>query len=302
MAHYVKIASVLFTTRAERGQPDAREIVLRETANTLDALRGKGLDLVVLCEGIESFAQQVDDAESVDRPGPLLGLYTDFARTAGCHIAGSVKLAESDHVYNSLVFIGPDGDILGAYHKVNLTLGEIGDGVRSGNQPVVIDTAIGRIGGAICFDLNFEEIRHGYRRLRPDIIAFASMYHGGLMQQMWAYECRAYFVAALPFLGGGILDPFGRPMALTDCYTPVAQARVNLDRAMVHLDYQREKFREIERRYGDEVCIDTPPNIGSALITSLTDQRTALDIVREYELELLDDYLARSAEANRDNR
>jgi hypothetical protein len=302
MSRWVKVASVLFTTRAEKGGARARDIVVGETADVLRSLRGYGLDLVVFCEGVESVAQCVVDAEELSRPGPLLQTYMEFAAAEGCHVAGSVKLSENGHVFNSLAFIGPAGEALGAYHKANLTLGEIDEGLSSGAGAVVVDTAIGRLGGAICFDLNFEVLRAEYRALQPDIVAFASMYHGGLMQGLWAYECRGFFVAALPMLGGGILDPFGRPVALTSEYTPVAMASINLDRAMVHLDYNRTRFAEIEREYLGQVVIDVPPHVGPALITSLAPERSALDIVAEFELELLDDYFARAVRANEANR
>ncbi len=68
----------------------------------------------------------------------------------------------------------------GCYHKVNLTAyGEIPAGLTSGAGPVVVETDIRRLGGIVCFDLNFEEIRRQYRALRPDILCFARMYHGG---------------------------------------------------------------------------------------------------------------------------
>ena len=302
MAHFVRVASVLFDTRADRGGTGSHDLVLEETANVLAGLRGYGLDLVVLSEGIAAIGQGVEDAEAIDSPGPFLSLYMDFAASEKCHIAGSVKLAENDRTYNSLAFVGPEGTVLGAYHKVNLTLNEIEIGLSSGRQAVVVDTPIGRLGGIICFDLNFSDLRNQYRRVRPDILAFASMYHGGLMQQVWAYECQSYVVSALPFIGGGILDPFGRSLKLTDCYTPVAMTTLNLDRAMVHLDHNREKFPEIEKKYLGEVIIDTPPNIGSALVVSLTEKRTAADVVEEFELELLDDYFQRAREANARNR
>ncbi len=303
MAQFVKIASVLFRTRAQRCELDAHEIVLRETAETLRGLEGYGLDLVVFCEGVEAFGQTIRQAEEVDRPGAFLGLYRDFARRQRCHVAGSVKIREGGCVYNSIAFLDRDGIVRGCYHKVNLTAyGEIPAGLTSGSGPVVVETDIGRLGGIICFDLNFEEIRRQYRALRPDILCFASMYHGGLMQPLWAYECRAFLVSALPFIGGGILDPFGQPVALTDCYNSVAKATVNLDRAMVHLDLNREKFPDIERKYGERVRIDVPPNIGPALIYSQSPDRTAMDIVREFDLELLDDYFERSLAANAANR
>jgi len=218
-------------------------------------------------------------------------------------VAGSAKLREGNNVYNSLAFIGPEGRVLGAYHKVNLTVGEIKEhGLRSGSHAAVVDTPVGRLGGAICFDLNFDEVRNEYRRLKPDILCFASNYHGGLMQAVWAYQCRAYFVSALPFFGAGILDPFGRPIKLTDCYSSVARATINLDRVMVHLDDNRARFPDIERKYRGEVVVDIPPDIGPALIFSLTEKRTAMDVVREFGLELIDDYFARSLAANAANR
>ena len=302
MSHFVAIASVLFSTKAEQGRKNAGEIVLKETADTLASLKGVGLDLVVFSEHVGAMGQRIEDAEEVDHPGPYLELYMDFAVSTKCHVAGSMKLAENGHVYNSIAFIGPEGAVAGVYHKVNLTIGEMEAGLTSGQGAVVVDTSIGRLGGAICFDLNFEDIRKQYTPLKPDILVFPSMYHGGLMQAIWAYQCRSYFVSALPFIGGGILDPFGRPVALTDCYTSIARARVNLDRVMVHLDGNRDKFPDIEKKYPDEVGIDIPPNVGSALITSHTDKRTAMDIVREFELELLDDYFQRARQANAENR
>ena len=302
MARLVRAASILFRTTADKGQIDAKQIVLKETECTLRSLRGYGLDLVVFCEGVESFGQRIEDAEEVACPGPFLRLYAAFAESEECFVVGSVKLRDQGKVYNSIAFVAPDGTVSGAYHKNNLTIWELEAGMSSGSGAVVVDTSIGRLGGIVCFDLNFEDIRKEYRVLKPDILVFPSMYHGGLMQQIWAYECRAFFVSALPFLGGGILDPFGTPLAVTDCYTPIATAVINLDRAMVHLDCNREKFPDIIRKYHDEVEIRIPPSIGAALIISRTDKRCAADIVMEFGLEPLDAYFSRSSQANSDNR
>ncbi|MEI8248364.1 MAG: carbon-nitrogen hydrolase family protein [Lentisphaerota bacterium] len=302
MSKYVKIASVLFDQEHLRNQSGAREQVLEETIKKLDSLKGYGLNLVVLSEGIEAVAQHLEDAEEPGRPGPLLNIYMDFAISEKCHVAGSVKLLENGRIYNSAAFISPSGKILGVYHKTYLTIGELEKGLAPGTGAVCFDTEIGRLGGIICFDLNFENVRKQYVELKPDIMVFPSMHHGGLTQQIWPYECRSFFVSALPFHGGGILDPYGQPLSLTDCHKSVAMAKVNLDRVMVHLDYNREKFADIEKKYGDEVCIDIPLNIGSALIYSQTEKRTAMDIAREYGLEQLDDYFNRSLDANSKGR
>lgn len=302
MSRFVNVATVLFSTKAERGKKDSKKIILSETAAVLKSVKGYGFDLLVFSEGVEAFGQTVDEAEELKAPGPFLKMYMDFAASEKCHVAGSVKIAEAGKVYNSIAFIDAEGKALGAYHKNNLTAGEIEKGLSSGGKAATVDTAIGRIGGIVCFDLNFEDIRKQYMKLKPDILAFASMYHGGLMQGLWAYQCRSFFVSALPFIGGGILDPFGRELALTDCYTNIAAARINIDRAMVHLDRNREKFPDIRRKYKGEVIVDIPPDIGPALIYSMTDKRSAMDVVREFGLELMDDYMERSIKANKNNR
>lgn len=301
MSKFVKIGAPIFSTKLPQSMKGATEVLVQETTEKLEELKGYGLDLIVFSEGVEA-RQDMSEAEDMKAPGPLLKTYMDFARKEKCHIAGSAKINENGNIYNSIVFIDDTGKILDAYYKMNLTQGEIEKGHKSGKKAVVVDTKIGRIGGIICFDLNFQDVREEYIKLKPDIIAFASMYHGGLMQEFWAYQCRAFFVSALYFMGGGILDPFGRPVSLTDCYTSTAMAKINLDRVMVHLDSNRDKFPAILKKYKDEVTIDIPPNIAPALIYSNTEKRTAMDLVNEFGLELLDDYLARSIEANKKNR
>jgi hypothetical protein len=300
MSQYVNVASLMFDGALLHGE-SKREAILLWTKEKMRSLQGYGLDLVVFSEAMLS-AQSLDQAEELDNPGEILRLYMDFAKKVKCHVAGAFRCLEDGNIYNSLVFIGPNGAPLGVYHKVNLTVRAIDNGETSGSSAVLVDTPIGRLGGVICFDLNFEELRQEYRALKPDILCFSSMYHGGLMQEMWAYDCRSFFVSSLPFPGCGILDPFGRPLKLSDCYTSAPMAKINLDRAMVHLDFNRAKFPEIEKKYLGEVAIDIPPNIAPALIYSLTDKRSAMDIVKEFELELLDDYLDRSLKANAANR
>ncbi|MBI4976694.1 MAG: carbon-nitrogen hydrolase family protein [Spirochaetes bacterium] len=302
MSRYCNAAAMLFSTRASRGAKDAGDIVLKETADALESMRGYGLDLIVLSEGVEAFGQTIDTAEDVTAPGPFLSLYLDFAAKEKCTVAGSVKIRENGCVHNSIAFVTPDGRIAGVYHKTFLTDGEITSGLTPGKGAVVADSPAGLLGGAVCFDLNFDMIRDGYRAKKPGIICFASMYHGGLMQKLWAYHCRSYFISALPFIGGGILDPFGRAVALSDCYTAHPSARINLDYVMVHLDFNRDTFPAIRKKYRDEVTIDIPADIGPALMFSNTEKRTAMDIVREYGLELLDDYLDRMIIANEKNR
>jgi len=303
MSKFIKAASLEFDCHlAEIPTVPRKDVVFQYLQKCLENSGPHELDLIVICENFAAHGLDNDSAEELADPGPFLQAYQVFAAERQCFVAGSIKLRENGRIFNSLVFIDSGGSILGAYHKVNLTQLEIDQGLSSGKQAVVFDTKIGRLGGIICFDLNFEEIRQEYVALKPDILTFSSMYHGGLMQQTWAYECRSFFISSLPRMGCGILDPFGQTVAQTHCYSKQAIATINIDRAMVHLAYNQEKFPKIRRKYQDEVLIDIPANIGPAIIYSQTDKRSAMDIVKEFELELLDDYFDRMIEANKRNR
>jgi predicted amidohydrolase len=292
MAKFVKVASILFDADINSAS-DAKAITLNEITRNLDELSGRNLDLIVFSEAVALTGQTNADAETVDAPGDILQKYMTFARDEQCHIAGSVRICDAGKFYNSVVFIDSQGKIIGVYHKMNPTIEELNDGLTPGNKPVIVDTAIGRMGGVICFDLNFESLRHQYQKLQPDIIIFPSMFHGAFMQQQWAYECRSFFVSALPFVGGAVISPQGELLATTSCYSKYAIATINLDRAMLHLDMNMNKFTEIIKKYGDAVKIDIPPNLGSAILYSQNENRSAMDIVDEFQLELIDDYFDR---------
>lgn len=298
MARWINIASLLFENEHYRGKTGARETVLAELREKMQRLAGTGLDLLATSEGVEAIGMSMDEAESIDQPGDFLKLYMDFARREKCHVAGSLKLKEKGKIYNAIVFIDDCGIPVGNYRKTFLTSTELDLSLTPGKGAAVFDTKIGRLGGLICFDLNFRELRDEYAKLKPDILVFASMYHGGYVQALWAHECRSFFVSALQYPGGGILDPLGTPLSVTDCYNKVARSEINLDRAVVHLDFNRDKFGDIERKYGKEVRIQTPPNLGPAIIYSNSEKRSAYDIVREFGLELLDDYFARMRSTN----
>ena len=59
---------------------------------------------------------------------------------------------------------------------------------------------------------------------------------------------------------------------------------------MVHLDKNQARFDDIHRQYGEAVRIVTTGQVGTSVIYSETAERTAADIVDEFELVRLDEY------------
>jgi len=223
--------------------------------------------------------------------------FAKVARDNACYVVYATHRYLPDGTRrNSSVLIDRKGQVAGIYNKNHPTIGEIDKGILCGRQAPVIECDFGRVAMAICFDLNFDELRLKYAKARPDLILFSSMYHGGLMQAYWAYSCRCHFVGAIAGHGtlSEIRDPLGRVMASTTNYFDYAVATVNLDCAVAHLDYNWNRFRKLKAKYGPKVEISDPGCLGSVLITSRHPDKTVDEMIREFEIELLDDYFDRA--------
>jgi len=222
---------------------------------------------------------------------------SEIAAFNGCYIAYSaVRLLEDGSRRNSIQFIGRQGEIVGIYDKNHATILEMAeDGIVNGEEAAIFELDFGRVGGIICFDLNFDQLRLQYVQSKPDLLVFASVYHGGLMQSYWAYSCKAHFVSSVSGLPSSIISPVGEIIASNTNYFNYATARINLDCAVVHLDYNWEKLQLMKQKYGSKAVFRDPGYLGSVLVSSETDEFTVKDLIREFELETLDDYLARSS-------
>ncbi len=257
-------------------------------------------DLIVLPEACDrpsglSREEQFDYFKV--RKNQVLDFFASVAKDNHCYIAFGMKRELKDGSWhNSLIILDRSGKIAGTYDKNFPTIGEIKSGIDASMEAPIVQCDFGSVACAICFDLNFVELCNKYAKAKPDITLFASMYHGGLMQTYWAYACRSYFVGAI---GGSppseILNPVGQVIASSTNYTNYAVATVNLDNKLVHLDYNRAvKLKALKAKYGPLVTITDPGRLGSVLITSEHNSISAMDMVEEFDIELLDDYFNRS--------
>ncbi|MDY0354497.1 MAG: carbon-nitrogen hydrolase family protein [Sedimentisphaerales bacterium] len=230
------------------------------------------------------------------RKDQIRDFFAQVAKENHCYIVYSAAREMDDGTWrNSSVLIGRDGRIVGTYNKNHVVIEETTEsGILCGREAPVFECDFGRVAFAICFDLNFDELRLKYAKAKPDLIVFSSMYHGGLMQAYWAYSCRAHFVGAIAGLPCEIRDPLGDVLASNTNYFDFVVADVNLDCRLAHLDYNWSRLRAMKAKYGPKVTIKDPGFLGSVLITSEHETVTAAEMVREFEIELLDDYMTRA--------
>lgn len=104
-------------------------------------------------EGRRLFARYFNNA--VEIPSPATDRLCQAAREAGVWVA--IGVIERDRIggtlYCTLLYIGPDGAILGKHRKLKPTASErLIWGEGDGSTLPVFDTEIGRIGGLICWE------------------------------------------------------------------------------------------------------------------------------------------------------
>ncbi|MHA3795210.1 carbon-nitrogen hydrolase family protein [Sphingomonas sp. YL-JM2C] len=87
-------------------------------------------------------------------PGPEIDALCDVARETGVHLVIGVNERSPvslGTIFNTLVFIGPDGRVLGRHRKLVPTWAEkLSWAPGDGSSLIVYDTAIGPLGGLAC--------------------------------------------------------------------------------------------------------------------------------------------------------
>lgn len=107
-------------------------------------------------------------------PGPTTELFCRLAREAG--VAAVLNLFERDgrRTYDSSPVIDADGRLLGVTRMVHIMEGpgfyEKGYYAPGNRLNFVFETAVGRVGVAICYDRHFPEYMRGLRLLGAEIV------------------------------------------------------------------------------------------------------------------------------------
>ena len=81
----------------------------------------------------------------------------------------------------------------------------------------------------------------GLKRGGTELVLFPSMFRGRLILRTWAYLYGFYMASATPKEGSMIVDPLGRMLARSWDYQPIICRTINLDFAVLHLNYNWER-------------------------------------------------------------
>jgi hypothetical protein len=136
---------------------------------------------------------------------------------------------------------------------------------------------------AICFDLNFPDAMRGLADNGAEIIFFSSAYRGGLQLQIWAFELGVYIVSAILAELGRIVDQSGTVLA-ESTYEELVTRCINLDRRLLHMDYNWDKMDAMLEKYGAGVSFEYFTREACYTVASERDDLTVDDLIREFGL------------------
>jgi nitrilase len=154
----------------EAGQQGAELVVLPETFVPVYPSNGWARQAASFSGSDELWERLWEN--SVDVPGPLVERLLETCRQGGLHVAIGVNERESERpgtLYNTLLLLGPEGIEL-KHRKVMPTHQErLFHGIGAGDDLHVADTALGRIGGLICWENRMPLVRYELYRQGPQI-------------------------------------------------------------------------------------------------------------------------------------
>jgi predicted amidohydrolase len=301
MARYVRVSTITFGG-AHSHSADPDEVVKSNLKAAVELFNRAVLDkpdIVALPEVFAFIGVPLEQWEKVAETieGQVVKTFRELARRHNCWVI--CPFVERDNgLRNSAAFIDREGNVVATYHKMHPTIGEMEAGVIPGDEAVVVESDFGRIGCAICFDLNFKDVIEGMAKGGVEIVFFCSMYLGGLQTRIWAHDYSVFIASACTSYGAMLVDPLGRVIATSQPYEPVVTRRLNLDVVVLHLDYNHTKFTALKERYGQAIEIDISSPEGKCMLISHSHEVSAKEIVEEFGLEPLRNYFER-AEAMR---
>lgn len=222
--------------------------------------------------------------------------FVSVAKKNKCYIVFNTRDYIDSIIYNTSFVINRDGALIGKYNKNYPTIGEFNVGLKPDKTVPVIECDFGRISLAVCFDLNFDELRIKHVEASPDIIIFSSNYHGGFVQNYWAYSVEAFFISACgqDKIPSEVLNPLGEIIAHSTNYFNYTVAEINLDYEIVHLDNNWDKLKKIKEKYKGLVDIHDPGKLGVVMVSSEHKNISSKQMLQEFNVDNAKTYFEKS--------
>jgi len=261
------------------GVVNDKQANIRKASQMIAEAVDQGSDLVVLPEMFNCPYQSdlFSEYAEIYPDGPTIDM---LAECAAKHqiilVGGSIpERDEAGNIYNTSFIFNEEGTLIGRHRKAHLFDVSIKDGtvfqesktLTAGDSLTLVDTFMGKIGVAICYDVRFPEMARAMVLQGAQILVYPGAFgpitgpaHWELLMRARAVDNQVYVIGASPALNAAaeykayghsiIADPWARVLAMANQEESVITAKIDfrtIDRVREELPLLRHRRLELYR-------------------------------------------------------
>ncbi|HKT10482.1 MAG TPA: carbon-nitrogen hydrolase family protein [Terriglobia bacterium] len=271
---------------------------LEEIVQLVDGEGARGADLIAIPEGCRGLVKQA--REPLD--GPTVTAMSRLARKHDTYIVCPINRQDGDRYFNSAVLLDRAGKVACIYDKIFPVWQSecVPLGMEPGKQVKVFDADFGRVGFAICFDVNWAPLWKGLANHGAELVIWPSAYSAGRSLLAPALLYNYYIVSATWRPDCHVIDIDGEKLIHDehnhDSNTNITRVTLDLDRCIFHQDLNYpDKLHKLLAEHGDEVEQEKwMPLEGWFVLKAKKPGVSARKLAADYGMEELRHYINRS--------
>ncbi|NUN98554.1 MAG: carbon-nitrogen hydrolase family protein [Candidatus Omnitrophica bacterium] len=299
-------ARVSIVNTAKVAVREDRDTLLARARERIDGVSRDRPDVILLTEQFANCPTDNNECgthkTAEDLKGPITEELSALARKHGCHIAYGLLRKDADRAFNSMVLLDRGGKPVWIYDKFTPVPYEMEQcGVLPGGEPKAYDADFGRLGAAICFDINFGELAEMWFKQDIELLLFPSAFPAGRLLDSWVVRYGFALAGSTWYDNNRILDCTGAVLARTSDYCPYTTGVLNLNRRVVHMDGNMGAIDRMRTKYPGDVIVEDMRDEAVVVITSLKKGLEVKDLIREFGVETLYDYFQRSRRVRKEH-
>jgi predicted amidohydrolase len=271
---------------------------LERIAELVEEEGKRGADIIALpetCRGQNNRSQ-----EGLD--GPTVSTLARLASKHRTYIVSPIDRRDGDRRFNSAVMLDRRGQVACVYDKMYPFYEEFAKrpGVQPGQAVTVFPADFGRVGLAICFDVNWAPLWQRLSDLGAELVIWPSAYSAGRSLQARAIDYNYYVMSATWAPDCLVYDIDGEQLLYEHDNmsngTNVTRFTFDLDRCLFHQDINLPaKLANLLKDHGEDVEREKwLPMEGWFVLRAKRAGVSARELSRQYGLEERRPYINRS--------
>lgn len=271
---------------------------LEQITSLVDTEGGRGADIIALPETCRG--QNDKSMEGLD--GPTISAMASLAQKHRTYVVCPIDRKDGDRRLNSAVLLDRRGQVAGVYDKLYPYHSEYRQhpAVLPGQTITVFPTDFGRVGLAICFDVNWAPLWQRLSDFGAELVIWSSAYSAGRSLQARAIDYNYYVMSSTQTPDCLVYDIDGEQLLYEHNNRSngvnVARFTFDLDRCVFHQDFNLPgKLAKLLKDHGEDVEREKwLPMEGWFVLKAKRPGVSARELARQYGLEERRPYINRS--------